>query len=30
MKEIPERVGEWTTQAAGWMKEMGLLERALK
>ena len=30
MKEIPERVGEWTTQAAGWMKEMGLLEPALK
>ncbi len=28
MKEIPERVGEWTTQAAGWMKEMGLLKRS--
>lgn len=26
MKEIPERVGQWTTQAAAWMKEMGLLE----
>ena len=26
MKDIPERVGEWTTQAGGWMKEMGLLE----
>lgn len=30
MKEIPERVGEWTTQAAGWMKETGLLEAAKK
>lgn len=30
MKEIPERVGEWTRQAAGWMKEMGLLEAAKK
>ena len=26
MKEIPERVGKWTTQAGGWMKEMGLLK----
>lgn len=26
MKNIPERVGEWTTQAGDWMKEMGLLE----
>ena len=26
MKEIPERVSEWTTQAGGWMKEAGLLE----
>lgn len=30
MKEIPERVGEWTTQAGGWMKEMGLLKPATK
>ncbi len=26
MKDIPERVGEWTTQAGGWMKEMGYLK----
>ena len=26
MKEISERVGEWKTQAGGWMKEMGYLE----
>ncbi|MFT6864624.1 MAG: acetyl esterase/lipase [Akkermansiaceae bacterium] len=25
MKDIPERVGEWTTQAGDWMKEMGFL-----
>ncbi len=30
MKDIPERVGEWTVQAGGWMKEMGLLETAPK
>ncbi|MDG1976111.1 MAG: alpha/beta hydrolase [Akkermansiaceae bacterium] len=26
MKKIPQRVGEWTTQAGGWMKEMGYLD----
>ncbi len=26
MKKIPQRVGEWTTQASGWMKEMGYLD----
>lgn len=30
MKEIPERVGKWTIQAAGWMKESGLLKPASK
>lgn len=25
MNPIPERVGEWTAQAGGWMKEMGFL-----
>ena len=25
MKDIPERVGQWTDQAGGWMKEMGFL-----
>ena len=27
MKKIPERVGKWTDDAAGWMKEMGFLEK---
>ena len=26
MKKIPQRVGEWTTQAGGWMKEMEYLD----
>ena len=26
MKKIPQRVGEWTSQAGGWMKEMGYLD----
>ena len=26
MKKIQQRVGEWTTQAGGWMKEMGYLD----
>ena len=26
MKDIPERVGEWNTQASGWIKEMGYLK----
>ena len=26
MKKIPQRVGEWTTKAGGWMKEMGYLD----
>ena len=26
MKKIPQRVGEWTTQAGGWMKEIGYLD----
>ena len=27
MKDIPERVGEWTMQAGGWMEEMGFLKK---
>ena len=27
MKEIPERVGKWTTQAGAWMGEMGFLKK---
>ncbi len=26
MKKIPQRVGEWTTQAGDWMREMGYLK----